>query len=75
MIAATRSADLRSFVAERGIAGFVGLLTAVWMRKARSAPLRAGDLTVCAVMTAGAAALAGLGRHGISAVPVACGGF
>jgi adenosylcobinamide hydrolase len=45
--------DLHCFAAGRGIADFVGLLTAVWMHKARSVTLRAGDLTVCAVITAG----------------------
>ena len=45
--------DLHSFATERGIADFVGLLTAVWIHKSRSITLRADDLTVCAVMTAG----------------------
>lgn len=45
--------DLHSFATQRGIADFVGLLTAVWIHKARSVTLRAGELTVCAVMTAG----------------------
>lgn len=45
--------DLQTFAAERGIADFVGLLTAVWIHKARSVTMRADDLTVCAVVTAG----------------------
>jgi iron complex transport system ATP-binding protein len=45
--------DLHSFATQRGIVDFVGLLTAVWIHKARSVTLRVGELTVCAVITAG----------------------
>jgi iron complex transport system ATP-binding protein len=45
--------DLREFALKRGIVGeFVGLLTAVWMRKARTLTVREGDLTVSALITA-----------------------
>jgi iron complex transport system ATP-binding protein len=46
--------DLHEFAAAQGITGeFVGLLTAVWMRKAQTVTIRDGDLTVCALITAG----------------------
>lgn len=57
--------ELCVFAAERGITGaFVGLLTAVWMRKARTLTLGAGDLAVCALITAGVsnACVAGLSQ-------------
>jgi iron complex transport system ATP-binding protein len=46
--------DLHEFAAAQGITGeFVGLLTAVWMRKAQTVTIRDGDLAVCALITAG----------------------
>jgi len=45
--------DLHDFASKREITNFVGLLTAVWMHQARSVTLRNGDLTICAVITAG----------------------
>ena len=48
------AADLDAFARERGIDGnFVGMLTAVWMRKARTLTLIDGDLRVTLVVTAG----------------------
>ena len=62
--------DLQRFAGARDITDFVGLLTAVWTRKARAVMLRAGDLTVCTVITAGVrnATAVGVSRPFVPAV-------
>ncbi|MEO1165110.1 MAG: adenosylcobinamide amidohydrolase [Chloroflexota bacterium] len=47
-------ADLRDFAGERNITGdFVGMLTAVWMRKTRHITQHVNGLTVSVIITAG----------------------